>query len=105
MFVEQNQEFAEDKEVVLNKRFCTETKYNLLNGLVTLINVGISLWAAIERGKADYDMGTGNEVPKKTNKSIFRLFMVIDGLMVMSAILLADALRRLKRQFSADKQV
>ena len=53
MFVEQNQEFAEDKEVVLKKRFCTETKYNLLNGLVTLINFGISLWAAIERGKAD----------------------------------------------------
>ena len=71
---------------------------------MTLLNFGVILWAAIDRGKTAYIMGSGNQVSEQLKKLMLVLYMVIDGLLLISAIFLADALRRLKSQFKNNQQ-
>ena len=48
--------FNSNKEIVRSERFCSETKYNLLNAIGIFINLFFCVLVAIKRAKLSYDM-------------------------------------------------
>ena len=103
----EEQNFDENREVVRKqrRRFCTESKYNLLNLFGSLVNLGIIAWLGIKRGQLDYESVSPSGVNHHLSVLVLDLFLVVTGLLLISAVFLADALRRLKKQFNKDKRM
>jgi len=78
------------------ERFCSEAKYNTLNVFGILINLFFCGLVAIKRAKMDYESAFPPGASRKLTKLVLDLYLAISGLLIVSALFLADALRRLK---------
>ena len=57
--------FNSNKEIVRSERFCSETKYNLLNAIGILLNLFFCVWVAIKRAQLSYDMAESPEASRR----------------------------------------
>ena len=92
-------------ENIKKKRFCTETKYKVLSAFGGLVNLGICLWMCIERAQLTYFTLSSQETPEKKKYDFFDLEQAINGLLALSALFLADALRRLRKVLGNRKRI
>ena len=97
---QQQAELNPDKEIVRKERFCTEAKYNALNAVGILVNFAFCAWVGWKRAELDYESAVPPGASKRLTATVLDLYLVISGLLIVSALFLADSLRRLKQQFS-----
>jgi hypothetical protein len=101
---EQSEDIDPTKPVERKERFWTEKKYNMLNWFGILVNVGFCVWLGWVRGKRDYMM-LEPKTPRSLLWAVLYVYLSCTGLLIISAIFLGDALRRLKKQFNKDKRL
>lgn len=87
------------------KKFWTETRYNMLNAIGIAVNFVVIAYLAWERGLLDYMSVQPGGAKRSLIELCLSLFLVVSGLLLVSAWFLADALRRLKKQFKKDKRL
>ena len=95
-----SKEGAEDNQ----KSICSEARYEALNWVGILINMGICLAVGWKRGMMEYDSAFG-QASDKLVVLLLCLYVTNTGLMFISALFLADALRRLNKSFSKDSRL
>jgi len=69
-----------------------------------LVNLGVIAWVAVKRGQLDYQSVNGG-ASFRLSKTVLDLYLIITGLLIVSACFLADALRRLSKQFNKGKRL
>ena len=69
-----------------------------------MINLSACAWTGVVRAKVDYQ-STYGPAPGPIGKRLMQLFTLVTGLLLISAIFLADALRRLKKSFSQNNKL
>lgn len=69
-----------------------------------MINLSACTWTGVVRAKVDYQ-STYGPAPGPIGKRLMQLFTLVTGLLLVSAIFLADALRRLKKSFSQNNKL
>ena len=90
---------AEEKgEQLEHKSICSERGYDVLNAIGIFVNLFLCVWVGWKRGMIDY-ITAFNPAPKQLGNTVMTLYTVITVLLIISAIFLADALRRLKKAF------
>lgn len=93
-----------DKSEQKPGRVCSETTYNVIMWVGILVNLGACAWTGVVRGKVDYTSANG-PAPGPISKRLMQLFVLVTFLLCISAVFLADALRRLKRSLSQDNKL
>jgi len=68
------------------------------------VNFICCAWLAWKRGMLDYE-STFGPAPHELGALVMKLFVLVTCLLIISACFLADALRRLKKQFSLDHRL
>ena len=86
------------------KRICSETRYKVLNWLGILVNFAVCAVLAWKRGLVNFISATKPPSPQLLDTCLY-LYFAVTFLIVVSAIFLADALRRLKNSFSKDNRL
>jgi hypothetical protein len=94
---EQEEKFDETKVVERKKRFWTEKRYNILNWIGITVNFFFCCWMAYIRAKRDYMMLEPGGAPLPLLYAVLYVYLTLSFLLVVSAIFLGDALRRLKK--------
>ena len=69
-----------------------------------MINFGACFACAVVRAKVDYQSAF-QEAPHRLTAILMDLFIFVTVLLIISACFLADALRRLKKSFSASNKM
>jgi hypothetical protein len=85
-----------------HKRICSEAKYEVLNWVGILVNLGFCLAIGWKRGILEYDSAFG-QPSHELAALVITFYMIVTFLLIVSAVFLSDALRRLKNSFSKDK--
>lgn len=86
------------------KRICTETRYKVFNWLGILVNFAVCAVLAWKRGLVDYISAAKRPSSQLLDTCLY-LYFAVTFLIFVSAIFLADALRRLKNSFSKDNRL
>jgi len=68
-----------------------------------IVNFAFCLWAVIERGILSYKNLNNDKDEKSVAQTVMGLYFIVDFLLVISAVFLADALRRLNKHLSENK--
>lgn len=91
--------------MVRQERFWTEARYKFLNWLGILVNLFITGWESLERGRLDYFLSGTDPFPPGLKMLNLKLKLTITGLNLISTGFLADSLRRLRDQFNKDSRL
>lgn len=76
-----------------------------MNWLGILINLGFCLCVGWKRGMMDYESAFGGVPTHQLGVQVIILYLIVTFLLIVSAMFLADALRRLKKSFNQDKRL
>lgn len=96
---------AREMEKVEAKRFWTETKYSFINWTGIIANLSVCVWLGWKRGELDYMSIQPGGAPRQLSMTVLYLEMGVSALLLISAFFLADALRRLRNEYKADKRL
>jgi hypothetical protein len=75
-----------------------------MNWVGILINLGFCLCIGWKRGLMDYESAFGKPTDE-LGIQVMTLYLIVTFLLIVSAVFLADALRRLKKSFNQDKRL
>jgi hypothetical protein len=89
----------------LEKRFWTETKYTVVNWIGIMSNVICCVWIGWKRGELDWYSILPGGASRELGMTVLYLELAISILLLISAFFLADALRRLRNEYKADKRL
>ena len=87
-----------------HKSICSEARYEAINWVGILINLGFCLVVGWKRGLIEYVSASG-EASHELGFSLMIFYMIVTLLLIVSAVFLADALRRLKKSFNQDEKL
>ena len=92
--------WSEEKD----KSICSETGYEILNWVGIIINLIFCLLLGWKRGVLE-EAEFGRQPDQNIAVMVSTLDVIITVLLIISAIILADALRRIKKSFSQDNRL
>lgn len=103
---------SEDDELELSnvedkpKRFWTEKRYKIAMWLGIFLNVADCFWVGVERGLCNYHVGIPPyTVPHKLSETLHYAYYSQEFLLFLSALILADAIRRFYRLFQTNNTI
>ena len=87
-----------------HKSICSETSYDALNWVGIIVNLIFCLYVGWKRGMLMYDSAFDKH-PHELGVTVMILYAILTILLIVSALFLADALRRFKKSFGQDKRL
>jgi hypothetical protein len=85
----------------IKKKASRERLYFIFNILMILVNVAFCIWVSIERYRLSIQ-SAGQKAPVSLVNEVSDLYHVVTGLMLVSALFFADALRRIKKSLTTN---
>lgn len=85
----------------IKKKANRERLYFIFNIFMILVNVAFCIWVSIERYRLSIQ-SAGQKAPVSLVNEVSDLYHVVTGLMLVSALFFADALRRIKKSLTTN---